>query len=620
MKPILRPTNRTQRRTSSPSLVFIVALLVVVCSLQHRLDYGVVQAARPQPASSSSFWGGLVGRGKYDNQLEKQQKSPTTSISAAASTPWWGLGSAATNRGGATSSALAPSKKSGASTAKFRSPAASVKEYVSVSTLVWGGEDGRTQLPPGSLVFSPGCHLSSSKHGGFDWVGEGLWNTGKEAEGNAVALWKAVAFLSDIVVLVVEQRTPIDAKLVQALEAGFQARLKDLPKARLIIVLRSNNQRELAEWKTALEAEMSRAVPSILQDLNVVGVSEYRKSLAAMKKRVAADIAASAGTGGNGGVCNIADAETFPSLLKQIHRAFGGSKAELLNEVVGADSLVTESGIPSSSDFKSSGVGSGEGIVKPEDKEFETKLINMATEQFDDVQVQQEEIWLKAGKAKGGGPNMPINFASKVNPRLVAIHKALTKKSSKNGSSALPPSVEVSVRRYVMSRVQRLYVSQLDALREQYGKMYESTLEKMSNNKNAQAWKDAAERVTEKFCIAAENAVPTLCREGKAFDDVDFMNYHKALAESGLISDMMETTELKNDDVFLNEDDWVEETGVEEAGSSKRKKRKLTKWHERLAARMLVITINYLQGWLAWQGIKHAALMREQEMPKFPLF
>jgi hypothetical protein len=33
-----------------------------------------------------------------------------------------------------------------------------------------------------------------------------------------------------------------------------------------------------------------------------------------------------------------------------------------------------------------------------------------------------------------------------------------------------------------------------------------------------------------------------------------------------------------------------------------------------------MVGVNYIQGWLAWQGIKKAAEQRDKDMPKFPLF
>ena len=44
------------------------------------------------------------------------------------------------------------------------------------------------------------------------------------------------------------------------------------------------------------------------------------------------------------------------------------------------------------------------------------------------------------------------------------------------------------------------------------------------------------------------------------------------------------------------------------------------KRYEKLAAKVMVFGIIYLQGWLAYQGIKKAAEDRDKMMPKFPLF
>jgi hypothetical protein len=42
-------------------------------------------------------------------------------------------------------------------------------------------------------------------------------------------------------------------------------------------------------------------------------------------------------------------------------------------------------------------------------------------------------------------------------------------------------------------------------------------------------------------------------------------------------------------------------------------------WMIRLAPRILVLGVNYLQGWWAWQSVQRAALEREDAMPKFPI-
>ena len=55
-------------------------------------------------------------------------------------------------------------------------------------------------------------------------------------------------------------------------------------------------------------------------------------------------------------------------------------------------------------------------------------------------------------------------------------------------------------------------------------------------------------------------------------------------------------------------------------GKVKRQRKGPAKWYEKIAARALVLGVNYLQGWLALQQLRKAAADRDKAMPKFPLF
>ena len=85
------------------------------------------------------------------------------------------------------------------------------------------------------------------------------------------------------------------------------------------------------------------------------------------------------------------------------------------------------------------------------------------------------------------------------------------------------------------------------------------------------------------------------------------------MALQGLIKDMMEATQSRQDEQSMA---MEEESDEEEEILS----RHPPKWYEKLAARAFVLGVNYLQGWLAWQGVKRAAIERDRNMPKFPLF
>jgi predicted phage gp36 major capsid-like protein len=153
-----------------------------------------------------------------------------------------------------------------------------------------------------------------------------------------------------------------------------------------------------------------------------------------------------------------------------------------------------------------------------------------------------------------------------------------------------------------------LYRNQLDTLREHYGRRYESVLD---STKDQQTWTEEAARVTDSFRAAAQHAIPAMCREGGELVDADF-SYVQSL--HGLLSDMMEATESRSELSDILEE---MENAPEDEGAVRKKP---AKWYEKLAARAFVLGFNYLQGWLAWQGVRRAAAERDRDMPKFPLF
>jgi hypothetical protein len=155
--------------------------------------------------------------------------------------------------------------------------------------------------------------------------------------------------------------------------------------------------------------------------------------------------------------------------------------------------------------------------------------------------------------------------------------------------------------------LKRLYDEQLLSLREHYGRRYESVLDSAVD---PAGWTQEAARVTEAFRAAAQHAIPKLCRDDCELVDADF-SYVRTL--QGLIADMMEATSSRED---LNAAVAPDEDGDEDETSAPR----VAKWYEKLAARAAVLGINYVQGWMAWQAVQRAALERDRNMPKFPLF
>jgi len=187
----------------------------------------------------------------------------------------------------------------------------------------------------------------------------------------------------------------------------------------------------------------------------------------------------------------------------------------------------------------------------------------------------------------------------------------------------------------VNDNVRRLFEIQLQSLREYCGRRYESVIEQIEEDddvdlldmdedqleqrriKHDTILAEEAKRATETFRIAAENAIPNFVKQEGMEELAAGYTYANAL--DGLIRDMLKAT---SDSQSLA-DDWENVNGGidddEDVLPAKTRKGPV-KWYEKLAARALVFGVNYLQGWLAYQGIKKAAEERDRMMPKFPLF
>lgn len=189
--------------------------------------------------------------------------------------------------------------------------------------------------------------------------------------------------------------------------------------------------------------------------------------------------------------------------------------------------------------------------------------------------------------------------------------------------------------------LRNLFELQVQALREFYGRRYESILDEViienaedngggegdsakDKEKQEAILTDAAKRSTEGFCTAAKNAVPDLCRPGQILESLDY-DIITTRDLNGLMQDMVEAI-LSRQSL---EDEWdaaatgsAEGGGEDDEGNMVRGRRRKgpAKWYEKVAARALVLGVNYLQGWLALQQLRKAAADRDKAMPKFPLF
>ena len=190
------------------------------------------------------------------------------------------------------------------------------------------------------------------------------------------------------------------------------------------------------------------------------------------------------------------------------------------------------------------------------------------------------------------------------------------------------------------SGIKRLYIQQLQSLREYYGRRYEAIIEQleigeMNNLSNSDSIEmkeqkdntmlaEAAESVTDEFRMVAENAIPSTCKRGY-FANIDG-GFNYSLELGGLIRDMMEATSehmtvLEEwEDANLFDDEEVDDTKNGSDDRQNRRNRGPIRWYEKLGSKVLMFAVNYLQGWLALEDIRKAAADRDRKMPKFPLF
>jgi len=211
------------------------------------------------------------------------------------------------------------------------------------------------------------------------------------------------------------------------------------------------------------------------------------------------------------------------------------------------------------------------------------------------------------------------------------------------------------LKQVVGSGIHRLFHLHLQSLRDHFGHWYELQLESSSvddfdmeeyiSQKDQQTImlqrQKAAKQAEEGFMKAAFGSIPKICQhpEGELCEEVSNM-YSFAESLGGLLEDMYEVTSARG----LEEEEWEDIMGatVEDDDDvdsqmaltnsrvglrqliknmkAKIQKRGPAKWYERLAAKVFVIGVNYIQGWIVLQALRREARRRDLAMPKFPLF
>jgi hypothetical protein len=272
--------------------------------------------------------------------------------------------------------------------------------------------------------------------------------------------------------------------------------------------------------------------------------------------------------------------EVYPKVIQQVYRALGGKSQSTFQL-----KLFVETPRKRRKHMEDAGMD----IIIQE-------VLSTAQTRLQALETKMNEIWLEETSQE-----MPLlEFGDMANALLNDANQRLQQ---------TPSAMRLQILQRVAAELLRLYKQQLESLRDYYGKRYETVLEM---EENQEAWTEAAAHMTEGFRAAAQHAIPTLCQSNGELRDADF---EYVMALQGLIKDMMEATQSRQDEQSMAMEDESDDDDDESIS-----RRHPPKWYEKLAARGFVLGVNYLQGWLAWQGVKRAAIERDRNMPKFPLF
>jgi hypothetical protein len=451
-------------------------------------------------------------------------------------------------------------------------------------------------------------------------------------------LWHAASLLSDILILELGFNTVLPAEISLAITAGFRQRVRSgYSTGRMLILLKNGNLDECRE-RLVME-DLRDLTPVELDQLDIIAIRDfpgYLQELMGLR---------------HDGTHSIIDLPCFPRLFMEAVHALGennflleASESEtiLRNEISTLEKIVevhaqstledtmqhsTASHIVNTSTSFTSRqkhpfaspinrlmltlktLKSRSQLRRTGSKNIANKVVGNTSNDFDfhrlrataeeqeilgslHVMIQKLETLLEDKLLDPGG--MPIDFAYHANPILDALASFYPQK----------PFIFTPM----ANRVKNLFQQHMQQLRDHYGRMFETMLDHSNDSRQLNS---ISLKVVESFRSEALRSIPMQARKNGSLRDLD-LDYIDSLA--GLSSDIERSIELRRDNA-------VDDTRDSETESKYQiMQKRLIVLCKKMAAKALMLGINYLQGWLAWQAIKRAALEREQSMPKFPLY
>ena len=250
--------------------------------------------------------------------------------------------------------------------------------------------------------------------------------------------------------------------------------------------------------------------------------------------------------------------------------------------------------------------------------------IDQMHQRLSDIQHQQEDFVVSSIDT----PNVAVlDLVPMMNPIIEQLHRCILLLRSKYQRTTAESSSRLDT---IYEQIATVYDYQCNSiLRNYYGTMYETIFDQQRHQWSTKWVHSLQERVKENYLRDVRHIFVPLERYNDVYlsfqQKPNTLDINKLM--SNFMSDVQDITELHidlsdiendNDDTNrpMSRNDILNPTQFK----NRLRRQRLYQFSQNVLKRAVMIAINYIQGYMAIQSIRHIALQQEREMPKFPLF
>lgn len=415
---------------------------------------------------------------------------------------------------------------------------------------------------------------------------------------------QAVALLSDIIVIAVPQKweeSSWDEMVKILLEISREQEARGLSQKKCHLVILSNAAKEPAWIEEVVQTKLQRILPTFWESFELLTHEKFRAQWGTESQtRDLRNFVKEMLPYEN-------NVRALSELVRRVYETFNESKVDnssslfrVENYMVPAVAATIPSVMNKAEDQGRTTSQYVKEFRKEDPQDLVQRVLSESQSKLSVLEIEMQQVLLDSQATN----QVPLlDFGGKANGILVEAYQQL---------DGFPPTMSQGFMTKLLGETHQLYKDQLEALRNYYGRRYEASLDQEPDET---VWAATAHHLTKGFRAAAAHAVPDMCKPNGALFKMFPFDCTQAL--QGLINDMLEATQLRKDEQSLAFDEDDDEENEDVTGMSRRR---FPPWVKKVTSRAIALGINYVQGWLAWQALKRAALERDREMPKFPLF